>query len=131
MKMNLKTFTVTLATAGLLAATGPSIAGDEKESAYRLSDEQMGQVVAGKVFTDTYTTETILWFHGYSNRPAAPGSPGSSEVQFTDTYTREMNCAGGNINSCYAGDTGLNQNTVVNSTTLTDSTSTILSGPGM
>jgi hypothetical protein len=93
----------------------------------------MDQVVAGDIFTDTYTITTTAWFHGYSNQPAAPDSRGSSEVAVTDTYTRTLDCRGGNISSCYAGGTsnGLNPNTTVVSSVIASSTSTILSGPGM
>jgi len=132
MKTHMKNIVVAMLATGVFAAAGPSVAGSTAQGPIQLTDAQMDLVVAGSSWTDTYTIDTIQWFFGYSHVSSAPGSPGSSQVLTTDTYTREMTCVGGSVNSCYAPEhpTGLNPNTVVTSDTLTSTTSTILSGPG-
>lgn len=126
-----KNLLVVMAAAGLLGAAGSALA-DGAKAPIRLSDALMDQIVAGAIFTDTITTTTQGWVHGYSNTPAAPNARGASLVETTTTSLRTMDCPGGNINSCYAPgqETGLTPETQVLSVTPLSSSSTFLSGPG-
>lgn len=130
--MKMRTLVVMLGAVCLAGAAGSAVAGDVEKQPTRLTDAQMDQIVAGGTFSDTLVITSQQWFHGYSNNPAVPNSPGASLVETRTTYLRTMDCTGGSISSCYAPgqSSGLNPQTTVQSITSIGSSSSYLSGPG-